>query len=284
MPELPEVETVVRGLRAAGLVGRRIRSACVVWPRTLAQPARPAFLRHVRGLVIENLGRRGKFIVFELSGGWRLLAHLRMSGRFHLAASGAPARPHEQLILRLDDGRDLRFHDPRKFGRIWLTRDPGAVLGALGPEPLDARLRAETFRRRLAGSRRRIKPLLLDQAFIAGVGNIYADEALWEAGIHPLRPADTIPAAEARRLLAAIRKVLRRGIRNLGTTLGGGATHFQAPRGADGQNQEALNAYQQTGRPCARCGTRIRRMLVGQRSTHFCPQCQPRPRRKSANP
>ena len=277
MPELPEVETVVRDLRRAGLAGRRILNARVFWPRTIAAPAAARFPRAIRGLEIRALARRAKFVVLTLSGGWTLLIHLRMSGHLDVLPPKTRPRRHDRVILTLDNGRQLHFEDTRKFGRIWLVREPAQVLGKLGPEPLE--LAAADFRRGLAARTRRLKPLLLDQTFLAGVGNIYSDEALWTAQLHPRRRSDTLTAAQAAELLAAIQDVLRRGIRNLGTTLGGGKTHFVLPRGERGRNQEQLNAYGQTGAPCPRCGTPIRRILVGQRSTHLCPACQRAPRR-----
>ena len=277
MPELPEVETVVRDLRRAGLAGRRIVNARVFWPRTIAAPAAARFPREIRGLEIRALARRAKFVVLTLSGGFTLLIHLRMSGHLDVLPPNTRPRRHDRVILTLDNGRQLHFEDTRKFGRIWLVREPAQVLGKLGPEPLE--LAAADFRRGLAARTRRLKPLLLDQTFLAGVGNIYSDEALWAAQLHPRRRSDTLTAAQAAELLAAIQDVLRRGIRNLGTTLGGGKTHFVLPRGERGRNQEQLNAYGQTGAPCPRCGTPIRRILVGQRSTHLCPACQRAPRR-----
>ena len=276
MPELPEVETVVRELRAAGLVGRKIAAARVFWPRTLAAPAAARFPRAIRGLEIRALSRRAKFVVLNLSGGFTLLIHLRMSGHLDVLPQKTSPRPHDRVVLTLDNGQQLHFEDTRKFGRIWLLRDPATVLGKLGPEPFE--IAPAAFRRGLAERARRLKPLLLDQTFLAGVGNIYSDEALWAARLHPCRRADTLTAAQAEELLGAIQAVLRRGIRNLGTTLGGGKTHFVLPRGERGRNQEQLNAYGQTGAPCPRCGTPIRRILVGQRSTHFCPACQRTPK------
>lgn len=279
MPELPEVETVVRDLRAAGLVGRRIVRAQVFWPKTIAAPAPARFARQIRGLTVQGLARRGKFIVLELSRDFTLLIHLRMSGHLEVRRGGEPPRRHDRAILALDDARELRFEDPRKFGRIWLIRNPEQVLGKLGPEPLA--ISAAVFTAGLAARSRRLKPLLLDQSFLAGIGNIYSDEALWAARLHPRRRSDSLTAAQAAELLRAIRAVLRRGIRNLGTTLGGGGTHFVLPRGERGRNQEQLHAYGQTGAPCPRCGTPIQRILVGQRATHLCPKCQREPRRKT---
>ena len=277
MPELPEVETVVRDLDATGLRGSSIAEALIFWDRTIAEPAPLQFSSAIRGLEILGLSRRGKFIVLELSGGTFLLVHLRMTGRLRVATPGetAQANAHDRVVLSLTDGRKLRFSDPRKFGRMWLTTDPGQILGHLGPEPLD--VSCTDFSHGLAAHSRELKPLLLDQSFLAGIGNIYADEALWAARLHPQRKSTSLSAAESKALLASIKTVLRRGIRNLGTSLGSGKTNFRLPRGAYGRNREHLCAYGQTGSPCPRCGTPIARILVGQRSTHVCPACQPPP-------
>lgn len=282
MPELPEVETVVRDLRAAALVGLRVVNARVLWKRSIAAPAGSRFTTGIQGLEIQHLSRRGKFIVARLSEGFTLLVHLRMSGRLHVAGPSAKPRRgiHERVVFSLSDGRELRFSDVRKFGRLWLVRDPSVVLGKLGPEPFG--LTAAEFSALVSARSRLLKPLLLDQTLIAGIGNIYSDEALWEARLHPRRKSDSLSAREAATLLQAIQRVLRRGIRNLGTTLGAGKTHFVLPRGGSGRNQEQLSAYGQTGEPCPRCGTKIQRILVGQRSTHLCPACQPTPRRNRA--
>lgn len=278
MPELPEVETVVRDLKAAGLVGLRVVQAQVLWKRAIAAPAPRRFLAEIRGLQILELSRRGKFIVARLSRNRTLLVHLRMSGRLQVVGPAAPAgRAHARVCFALSDGRELRFSAPRKFGRLWLVRDPSAVLGKLGPEPLA--LSPAGFAARIAARARQLKPLLLDQTVLAGIGNIYADEALWEARLHPRRKAASLSARESADLRKAIRRVLRRGIRNLGTTLGAGKTHFVLPRGGSGRNQEQLAAYGRTSAPCLRCGTKIRRILVDQRATHVCPACQPAPRR-----
>ena len=282
MPELPEVETVVRDLNASDLIGLRVANAAVRWKRSIAAPSWSRFASEIQGLEIQGFSRRGKFIVARLSQGFTLLVHLRMSGRLHVAEPSAQTRrrTHERVVFRLSDGRELRFSDTRKFGRLWLVRDPSAVLGKLGPEPLA--LAAAGFSALVSARSRLLKPLLLDQTLIAGIGNIYSDEALWEAQLHPRRKSDSLSAREAATLLRAIQLVLRRGIRNLGTTLGAGKTHFVLPRGGSGHNQEHLSAYGQTGNPCPRCGTKIQRILVGQRATHLCPACQPKPRRNRA--
>ncbi len=276
MPELPEVETVVRELRSVGLIGRRIVQARVFWPKTVAAPDARRFAREIRGREIRDLSRRGKFIVAELSGDRTLLVHLRMSGHLDVQPPKTRPRLHDRVVWTLDDGRQVHFEDVRKFGRVWLVRDPAVVLRNLGPEPLA--ISQAQFAAGLAARARQLKPLLLDQSFLAGVGNIYSDEALWAARLHPRHRSDALTGAQAAELLQALRSVLRKGIRNLGTTFGAGKTHFVLPRGERGRNQEQLNAYGQTGAPCPRCGTPIRRILVGQRSTHLCPTCQRAPK------
>ena len=226
MPELPEVETIARDLNAAGLVGKTLTCARVYWDRTIAEPSVPEFCRLIEKKQIAAVGRRGKFLVIDFAGGGHLLMHLRMSGRLHLVPSGAERLPHEHVVLAFEDGSDLRFHDTRKFGRVYLVADAERILGRLGPEPLDPMF---TPRILFAGMRKRsrlVKPLLLDQSFVAGLGNIYTDEALWEAQIHPRRLSDSLSAAEVRALHGAIRRVLRRGLKNLGTSLGTGKANF----------------------------------------------------------
>ncbi|MFA5043499.1 MAG: bifunctional DNA-formamidopyrimidine glycosylase/DNA-(apurinic or apyrimidinic site) lyase [Kiritimatiellia bacterium] len=275
MPELPEVETVVCELRAGGLVGRVIDQARVFW-KPLIAPLQPSvFAARLKGRRVQSIRRRAKYIVLALSDGDTLLIHLRMTGQLSLAHARAPRDRHQHIVLRLDDGRELRYRDTRKFGRWRLTRAPEAILGRLGPEPLSEHFDLKEFVGRLCARRRQLKPLLLDQTFIAGIGNIYADEALWTARLHPGRVAATLSAAEARRLHGAIRHVLRRGIRNRGTTLGDGQSNFKRPGGKRGRNQEGLNVFRRTGRPCLRCGQPIRRIVIGQRATHLCSHCQP---------
>jgi len=274
MPELPEVETVVRNLRQAGLENRRLRSVRVNWNRIITGCSARTFAARIKNRTILAIGRRGKFIIIRLSGNNTLLIHLRMTGQFTLTAPTAPRAGHAHIVLRLDDGRELRYLDTRKFGRWQLTCAPHLVLKRLGPEPLERTFRATEFAERLATHRRILKTLLLDQSFLAGLGNIYTDEALWEAGLHPQRRANTLQQAEAKALFMAIQKVLRQGIRSAGTSLGSGKSNFANLEGRRGRHQHQLRVYQQTGTPCPRCGTPIRRIIVGQRSTHICPVCQ----------
>lgn len=269
MPELPEVETVARSLvsgqGAAPILGRRVALARVAWARSVASPSAAAFARRIAGQQVQDVGRRAKYIQIALDQD-TLLVHLRMSGDPMLGYQEAPLGAHSRLQIYFDDGLQMSFNDPRKFGRVWLVPDPAEVYAGLGPEPFDPGLTPKRFQAMLASKQRQLKPLLLDQAFLAGLGNIYADEALWAAQLHPLTAANQLDAAQAALLLRSIRKVLKEGIcRN-------GASIDWVYRGGDFQNH--FKVYQQTGQPCPRCGTPISRIVVGQRSTHFCPRCQ----------
>lgn len=264
MPELPEVETIVRCLRPE-LVGRRVLSAGLFWPRTLAAPTMGAFHQRISGQSIEEVARRAKYIHMVLSGG-HLLIHLRMSGDLLLRPSPCTPEPHDRLHLALDSGQTLAFNDTRKFGRVWLVDDPQDVLGSLGPEPFSGDFTPAGFYQALQTRRRQLKPLLLDQAFLAGMGNIYSDEALHLAGLHPLRQSDTISLNESQKLFEAIRAVLQIGIEN------NGASIDWVYRGGSFQNH--FRVYGRTGLPCPICANPIERIVVGQRSTHFCPTCQ----------
>jgi formamidopyrimidine-DNA glycosylase len=274
MPELPEVQTIVNDLNLAGIRGAMITGAKVFWSRTIAEPSAGAFCRRIKGKRISAIRRRGKFIVFDLRDGETLLIHLRMSGRLHLVARDMPREKHEHVILDFIDGNQLRFHDTRKFGRIYLTADVDKILGRLGFEPLTTGFTWKILAQQLRRRQRRLKPLLLDQTFIAGLGNIYVDEALWESKIHPCRLAASLSDSEIRALHRAIPKVLLRGLKNLGTSLGTGKTNFYSIAKHQGRNRDELKVFRRTGRPCRRCRTKIQRLVVGQRSTHVCPRCQ----------
>ncbi len=200
--------------------------------------------------------------------------HLRMSGRLHLVSADLPRKKHEHVLLNLDDGRQLRFHDTRKFGRLYLTSDTDHILGRLGPEPLAKGFTHKKLTQGLKPRKRLLKPLLLDQTFIAGLGNIYVDEALWESKIHPCRLAASLSETEIRSLHRAVPRVLKRGLKNLGTSLGTGKTNFYSVAKHQGRNRDQLNVFRRSGQPCPRCRTKIERIIVGQRSTHICPKCQ----------
>jgi formamidopyrimidine-DNA glycosylase len=272
MPELPEVETIIRSLQKGGrgqipIPGKVIHSAVLTWPRTLAEPEKATFLKKLPGQRVEEVNRRGKFVVIHLDID-TLLIHLRMSGDLRVEPeSEGKTQPHDRLVIHFTDGSGLFFNDTRKFGRVWLVTDPQLVLGELGSEPLGGELTPTIFHSRITGRKRQLKPLLLDQSFLAGLGNIYTDEALHLACLHPLRSSDSLSGEESGKLLQSIRKVLREGIRR------NGASIDWVYRGGDFQNH--FRVYQRTGQPCPVCGTPIKRILVGQRSSHFCPVCQP---------
>ncbi|NLF23023.1 MAG: bifunctional DNA-formamidopyrimidine glycosylase/DNA-(apurinic or apyrimidinic site) lyase [Lentisphaerae bacterium] len=273
MPELPEVETVVRGLRAGGLCGARIVAVELRWPRTFG-PDPVAVRRVLTGATILAVGRRGKYIVLDLDGGRRVLLHLRMTGKLRFAAGDEPRGPHDHVRLALDDGRLLVFNDTRKFGRFALGTPASDPLADLGPEPLGPAFKLPDFARELSRRGRAIKPLLLDQRLVAGLGNIYVDESLWQAGVHPGRPASSLTADEARALHGAIRQILARAVRDRGTTLGSGQSNFYSVAGRRGRHADRLNVFRRDGEPCPRCGTTLARLVVAQRGTHICPACQ----------
>ncbi len=277
MPELPEVETIVRALRHGGrdgppLPGRTFAEVEILWPRTLAEPSIAELQERLPGQTITELGRRGKFVVLHLTRD-TLLIHLRMSGDLRVEPAydqrGEPIPPqtHDRAVFTFTDGMRLAFNDTRKFGRVWLVSDPETVTGKLGPEPLDLALTPEDFYNNLQLRHRQLKPLLLDQTFIAGLGNIYTDEALHLAHLHPLRISDTLDEEDALRLLSAVRTVLTMGIHSQGASID------WVYRGGGFQNK--FRVYARTGEPCPVCGTPIAHITVGQRSTHFCPVCQP---------
>ncbi|HPM22458.1 MAG TPA: DNA-formamidopyrimidine glycosylase [Phycisphaerae bacterium] len=266
MPELPEVETIVRMYRPR-LEGRRIRAFATRWAKNCKPSAKDVRCALV-GQTIVRLTRRAKWIVFGLGDGSHLLVHLRMSGRFAWAAEQRWPPQHIRATWDLDDGHRLLFCDARKFGRIVHTRDLAAATADLGPEPLGRGFTPGRLGELLQGRRRQLKPLLLDQAVIAGLGNIYTDEALFRAGLHPLTRADQLTPGDVRRLHSAIRAVLRLAVRNHGTSI-----DWIYP---DGWMQRRLAVYGRTGEPCRRCGTVIVALRVAQRGTHICPRCQSR--------
>lgn len=271
MPELPEVETIAGNLRrgtngAPSLIGQTIQSVHLFWSRTLAEPDLETFQALLPGQKILEISRRAKFLVFTLSQS-QLVIHLRMSGDLKVEPSDIPVQTHDRMVLDFASAWRLCFNDTRKFGRVWLLNDTNALFAALGPEPDDPALTPSRFHEMLQARKRAIKPLLLDQTFIAGLGNIYTDEALFRAGIHPLQSSEKINFEAAARLLEAIRFTLARGIE------ANGASIDWVYRGGDFQNH--FQVYQQTGNPCPRCGKPIMKTTVGQRGTHFCPNCQP---------
>ena len=274
MPELPEVQTMVDGLNTAGILGLTIDGVAVHWRATIATPDVRQFCRTLKGRRFTSFSRRGKFILASLDDNRVMAVHLRMSGRFVLATPQDQRSRHIQVTFRFEDGRRLWFHDTRKFGRICLARDVQMICGHLGVEPLSPQFSGAVLSGLLAKSRRQLKPLLLDQTVIAGLGNIYADEALYLAGIHPLRQSHTLSELEVKRLHRSIRRVLRQGLDNAGTSLGRGKNNFVSIGNRPGNNASNLHVYRQTGQPCRKCGASIERIIVGQRSTHICRSCQ----------
>ena len=296
MPELPEVETVARDLQR-WVAGATIREATVHWDRTIRHPQPPdRFVVEVAGATIRRVTRRAKTVLLHFEDGRVMTVALRMTGALIVTPPGTLPDPYARVVFQLEDGRQMRYRDVRKFGRIGLwpgggLRSIGAGRGARskrvaegvnkyrigevfsghGPEPLQRTFTAKRFAERLSRRSAKLKTLLLDQSFIAGVGNIYADEALWRARLHPLRAANTLDAGEVRRLHRSVRQVLRQGIANRGSSF----SDYVGADGEPGQNAERLAVYRRTEQPCFRCGHRIERIVVGQRSTHFCPHCQP---------
>jgi len=264
MPELPEVETIVRGLRGP-LVGRTFTGVTVRWPNSVKTPV-PELQATLPGQTIEQITRRAKYLWFHLSGGDSLFLHLKMSGDLLVLPVTEPDDPHVRTIFDLDNDHQLRFKDTRKFGRVYLVRNPNAVIGRLGPEPLADDFLPADFAALFARRRGRLKPLLLNQKFIAGIGNIYADESCFAAGLDPRRTADTLSADDLGRLYHAIRQALTAGIVHKGASLD------SVYRGGEFQNH--FRVYGRTGQPCLRCGAEIQRVVLGGRSTHFCSTCQ----------
>lgn len=272
MPELPEVETAARSL-APQVVGRSIVAIEKLdWERMVETPAVPALRALLPGRQIAAVGRRAKWLLIRLDAGWTLAIHLRMSGNLIVRGPDDPADRHTHLVLALDDGRRILFEDQRKFGRLRLLDAAGMadLDAAHGPEPLADTFTPERLGQILAGRQVKIKPLLLDQQAIAGLGNIYVSEALWLARIHPLTVAAAITGAQASDLHAAIRQVLRQAISNQGSSL----RNYRNSYGLPGTNQDHFLVYDREGAPCERCAAPITRIVVAQRSTFFCPTCQ----------
>jgi formamidopyrimidine-DNA glycosylase len=272
MPELPEVETIVRALRNGGrgggsLLGRKVSNVVLRWPKTLVRPSFAELTGQISGQTIIDIKRRGKYICLQFEREW-LLVHLRMSGDLRVDENpSSEFLPHDHFALIFTDNSRMIFNDARKFGRIWFDKTPETIFNKLGMEPLDDSPTPAVFSERLKHKKKQIKSLLLDQSFIAGMGNIYTDESLHLAGIHPLRIASSLTDKESERLLQAIRTTLLEGIsRN-------GASIDWVYRGGEFQNN--FRVYQKTGLPCLVCGNIIKRIVVGQRGTHYCPVCQP---------
>jgi formamidopyrimidine-DNA glycosylase len=274
VPELPEVETI-RARLAPRLEGRRFERVEIADPR-LTRPEPPeAIAQALEGERIARVSRRGKYLIFEFESGRHLLVHLRMTGNVeHPAQGGLAADPYRRAVVRLDDGSDVAYRDVRRFG-TWDLLEPGELddyfaVRRLGGEPLERGFTTSALTQALEGRRAPIKAALLDQRAAAGVGNIYADEALWRAKIHPLRPAGSLSTDEIAGLRKAIRAALEMGIARQGATL----RDYRDPEGRRGRMQEEFRVYGRAGEPCARCGTLIEKTRAGGRGTWYCPNCQ----------
>jgi len=264
MPELPEVETIARVLKPE-LVGRTILFADLRWARTLAIPSPVQFKKQIVGQEIMDISRRAKYLIIHLKT-YNFLVHLRMSGDLVIRAGKIKPEKHDRLLLYLSDQNYLAFNDTRKFGRVWLTNQPEKILGKLGPEPLERNFTAQWLFENLHQRKRSLKSLLLDQTFIAGLGNIYTDECLHIAQLHPLAASNNVTQQQAGALYKAIRSVLKEGIRR------NGASIDWVYRGGDYQNH--FRVYGRDGSQCLVCGATIQKFKVGQRGTHICPNCQ----------
>lgn len=282
MPELPEVETVVRGLRLS-LPGRAVTE--VRFGKTDFVDDAKAIAEHVPGSRVSGIERMGKFICVKLDRngsakdserGPNLMIHLGMTGQLKVVRAGDPVAPHTHVFFALDDGRELRYTDIRRFGRMAYVPESRLAdfVGELGKEPLE--INAEEFCQRVGSRRARLKALLLDQRVLRGIGNIYADESLFRAKIHPARIAATLPRKKLLDLHRAVREVLSEAIRHRGSSV----SDYVDSDGNRGEFQLRHRVYQREGKPCYRCKSKIRRILVAGRSSHYCPRCQPPPRSK----
>jgi len=269
MPELPEVETIRSDLQRE-VVGSTITAVKLYWERVVAFPSAEDFVRGLTGRRIEDIGRRGKYLLFRLDSHDVLIAHLRMTGQLIHRRASDEMENQVRAVLELDDGSQLRFADMRKFGRLWLVPSELMVVGKLGPEPLAEEFTFEVFRERLRRRKGAIKPVLLDQSVIAGIGNIYADEALFAARIHPQTRVGDLTELQLQNLYQAVRAVLASGVENRGTTV----DRYRDGLGRRGGFQEKLQVFRRAGQACPVCQGRIQRIVVGGRGTFICPSCQ----------
>lgn len=266
MPELPEVETIKRSLEP--VCGRRVVEVIEVNPVVVKR--RDFSASSLVGCVLKQVARRGKYLVLEFDEDHFMVVHLGMSGRFYRMASSEERAKHTHFIVKLEGGEELRYWDPRRFGGVWLVSKPAELFTALGPEPFTDDFCQEYLQERFHGRKAAIKSLLLDQSVVAGIGNIYADEILFAAGIHPARPAGSLSAEELERLCKVTGEVLGRGIDCRGTTF----RDYRDGNNERGGFQDFLTVYSREGEPCTVCGQQICRIKLGGRSSHYCPCCQ----------
>ena len=273
MPELPEVETV-RSVIEPQIMGRRIVSIDVRQSQIIAHPAANELIEKVCGRTFMGMGRRGKYLSIDLDHGKRLFLHLRMTGQLIVAPPDFPVEKHTHLIMHLSDGNQLRYTDVRRFGRFWYIErgESEAVVGIdrLGMEPMDEALDAHYLKARLGSKKRPIKEMLHDQSVVTGIGNIYSDEILYAAGIHPARSCAALADDEWQKLALQIPKVIRWGIETNAIT----PEDYLSGRGRDYRNSMLLKVYGRVDQPCPRCGERLRKMSICGRTATFCPNCQ----------
>lgn len=271
MPELPEVETIKNELLPY-VIGRNISDVAVLSDKTVGQPSVAEFRCRLIGQRILGLTRRGKYLIFNLSGGETLIIHLRMTGSLLLKPNSAAPDKFDRAVIYLDGKNALHFRDPRKMGRMWLAADAGCVINKLGPEPLVADFTPEILRGRLSKRSAPIKAVLIDQDFVAGIGNMYADEALFAARIHPLRPGNRLSPEEVDKLYRAIQRILWTAIENKGASV---ESYFRPGGELGTAHYQFQVAHRLGGECCPVCGTPIERIAVRNRGTYFCPKCQP---------
>jgi formamidopyrimidine-DNA glycosylase len=271
LPELPEVETIKNEL-SLDVVGQRITGVTLFWDEIVRQPSVEQFHSCVVGQMITGVARRGKYLVFSLISGKILVIHLKMTGSLLLKPALSEPEKFIRAVIHLDNGTEIHFRDPRKFGAMWLVEDASAIVGKLGPEPLETDFTPQVLAQRLGKRTAPIKALLCDQPFIAGIGNMYADEALFAARIHPLRLGGSLTQDEVERLHAAIQQILWAAIGNKGASV----ENYFRPDGTLGTAHFQFQvAHRLSGKSCPVCRTPIERILVRNRGTYFCPRCQP---------
>jgi len=266
MPELPEVETIRIELLPY-VIGRTITGVDLFWERIVRQPSLDEFRSRVVGQKITGISRRGKYLFFHLDGGELLVMHMKMTGSLLIDPTDAR---FTRAVLHMDNGTALHFWDPRKFGVMWLDKDDSAVLAKLGPEPLGDDFTHEVLAEMVRNRTAPIKPVILNQSIIAGIGNMYADESLFDAKIHPGRPAGSLSRDEVDRLYNSIRRVLLKGLNRKGASI----RNYIRPDGRPGTAHDEFNVAHGTGKDCPRCGTPVRRIVLRGRGTYFCPECQ----------
>jgi formamidopyrimidine-DNA glycosylase len=269
MPELPEVETVKNDLIPL-VVGREVTGVNLLWEGIVRKTTAGDFITGLTGRMIKGIKRRGKYLIFGLDGSETLIAHLKMSGALIAGNCDITKEKYARAVLHLNDGTCVIFRDPRKFGRMWLVKDSNSVIGGLGPEPLEDDFTPELLAQRLKGKKAPIKAVICDQKVIAGVGNLYADEALYLAGIHPLTPAGSLSPAKNKDLFDAIQAVLRKGIKNRGASI----ENYVRPDGNKGTAHLEFLVPRKSGQPCGECAGKVERITVRGRGTYFCPKCQ----------